>query len=199
MAPELRVDQLVTADPVAAAGFVADTLAAGHEGVVVKALDAPYEAGRRGAVAQGQAGPHAGPGRAGRRVGLGATTRVAVEPPPRRARADPDDPVDATDDDGRGFTMLGKTFKGLTDDTLTWQTEQLLAREVRREGHVVHVRPELVVEIALDGFVRSTRYAGGLAMRFARVRGYRPDRTSTDADTLATARAVATGERPPMG
>ncbi len=72
--------------------------------------------------------------------------------------------------------MLGKTFKGLTDELLAWQTEQLLAREVRRDGHVVHVRPELVVEIALDGFVRSTRYAGGIAMRFARVRGYRPDK-----------------------
>jgi DNA ligase 1 len=74
-----------------------------------------------------------------------------------------------------------------------------LAREVRREGHVLHVRPELVVEIALDGFVRSTRYAGGVALRFARVRGYRPDKGPDDADTLATARAIFRGERPPTG
>ena len=152
VAPELRVDRLVTADPVAAAGFVADTLAAGHEGVVVKALDAPYEAGRRGASWRKVKPVHtldlvvlAAEWGSGRRRGWLSNLHLGA------LAADPDDPVDATDDDGRGFTMLGKTFKGLTDDTLTWQTEQLLAREVRREGHVLHVRPELVVEIAWTG------------------------------------------------
>jgi DNA ligase 1 len=100
-------------------------------------------------------------------------------------------------DDDDGFVMLGKTFKGLTDEVLTWQTEQLLARETHRDGHVVHVRPELVVEIALDGLVRSPRYPGGLALRFARVRGYRPDKAPHEADTLATVRALHAGELPP--
>ena len=85
---------------------------------------------------------------------------------------------------------MGKTFKGLTDELLRWQTEQLLAREVRREGHVVHVRPELVVEVALDGVQRSTRYPGGVALRFARVRRYRDDKPPEDADTIDTVRAM---------
>jgi DNA ligase-1 len=86
--------------------------------------------------------------------------------------------------------MVGKTFKGMTDELLGWQTEQLLAREVRREGHVVHVRPELVVEIALDGVQRSTRYAGGVALRFARVKRYRDDKGPDDADTIETVQAM---------
>ena len=86
--------------------------------------------------------------------------------------------------------MVGKTFKGLTDALLTWQTEQLLAREVSRDGHVVHVRPELVVEIALDGAQRSTRYPGGVALRFARVKRYRDDKDAADADTIDTVRAL---------
>ena len=89
-----------------------------------------------------------------------------------------------------GFVMVGKTFKGMTDALLAWQTEQLLAREVRREGHVVHVRPELVVEIALDGVQRSTRYAGGVALRFARVKRYRDDKEPADADTIDAVRAL---------
>jgi DNA ligase-1 len=87
--------------------------------------------------------------------------------------------------------MVGKTFKGLTDAVLQWQTEALLARAVGREGHVVHVRPELVVEVALDGVQRSRRYPGGVALRFARVRGYRPDRTAADADPIEAVRALA--------
>ncbi|HET7719153.1 MAG TPA: hypothetical protein VFK43_04240, partial [Acidimicrobiales bacterium] len=88
------------------------------------------------------------------------------------------------------FVMVGKTFKGLTDALLQWQTEQLLAREIGREGHVVHVRPELVVEIALDGVQRSTRYPGGVALRFARVRRYRDDKRPEDADTISTVQAL---------
>ena len=86
------------------------------------------------------------------------------------------------------FVMVGKTFKGLTDELLGWQTEQFLAREVERSGHTVHIRPELVVEIALDGAQVSTRYPGGVALRFARGRGYRPDRDPLSADTIEAVR-----------
>jgi DNA ligase 1 len=87
--------------------------------------------------------------------------------------------------------MLGKTFKGMTDEVLAWQTERFLGLETHREGHVVHVRPEQVVEIAFDGLQRSTRYAGGLALRFARVVRYRDDKTAEEADTIETVRALA--------
>lgn len=194
---DLRVDQLLTADPAEAEAFAGRTLAAGHEGVMIKALDAPYEAGRRGASWRKVKPVHtldlvvlAAEWGSGRRRPWLSNLHLG-------ARAEPGDPVDL-EHEGLGFTMLGKTFKGLTDATLTWQTEALLAREVRRERHVVHVRPELVVEIALDGFVRSTRYRGGLALRFARVRGYRDDKGPADADTLASARAIFHGERPPV-
>jgi DNA ligase 1 len=198
--PELRVDQLRTADAGAAEDFLQRTLAAGHEGVMVKSLDAPYEAGRRGASWRKVKPVHtldlvvlAAEWGSGRRRSWLSNLHLG-------ALAGPGDPVDLTaevDGEELGFTMLGKTFKGLTDATLRWQTEALLAREVRRDRHVVHVRPELVVEIALDGFVRSTRYAGGIALRFARVRGYREDKGPRDADTLTTAHAVFTGTRPP--
>ena len=96
----------------------------------------------------------------------------------------------ARDQDG-GFVMLGKTFKGLTDALLTWQTAELLAREIGREGHVVHVRPELVVEIAFEGLQASTRYPAGLALRFARVRRYRTDKAAAAADTIHRVQALA--------
>jgi DNA ligase-1 len=89
--------------------------------------------------------------------------------------------------------MLGKTFKGLTDELLAWQTEQLLARQTGREGIVVHVRPELVVEIAFDGIQTSSRYASGMALRFARVKRYRDDKTAAEADTVETVRALRDG------
>ena len=89
--------------------------------------------------------------------------------------------------------MLGKTFKGLTDEMLAWQTEQLLELEVAREGHVVHVRPELVVEIAFDGVQTSPRYPGGVALRFARVLRHRPDKGPGEADTIDTVRAIHGG------
>jgi DNA ligase 1 len=98
----------------------------------------------------------------------------------------------ARDDSAEGgFVMLGKTFKGMTDEMLAWQTERFLALETSRSGHVVHVRPEQVVEIAFDGLQRSTRYPGGLALRFARVVRYRDDKTAAEADTIATVRDVA--------
>jgi len=91
--------------------------------------------------------------------------------------------------------MLGKTFKGMTDEMLAWQTERLLELETHREGHVVFVRPELVVEVAFDGVQTSPRYPGGMALRFARVKGYRPDKAASEADTVETVRAIhAPGE-----
>jgi DNA ligase 1 len=178
-----------TADPDEARTLVEDVLAAGHEGVVVKDLDAPYAAGRRGSAWRKVKPVHtldlvvlAAEWGSGRRRGWLSNLHLG-------ARAD----------DGDGHVMLGKTFKGLTDDTLAWQTEQLLARETHRDGHVVHVRPELVVEIALDGVVRSPRYPGGLALRFARVRGYRPDKGPPAADTLSDVQAIHDGRRSPSG
>ncbi|MEP6550811.1 MAG: ATP-dependent DNA ligase, partial [Gemmatimonadales bacterium] len=87
-----------------------------------------------------------------------------------------------------GLVMLGKTFKGMTDEMLEWQTKEFLAREVRREGHVVYVRPELVVEVAFNEVQTSSQYPGGVALRFARVKGYRPDKTAGAADTIDTVR-----------
>ncbi len=95
--------------------------------------------------------------------------------------------------------MLGKTFKGMTDEMLAWQTERFLALETHREGHVVHVRPEQVVEIAIDGIQRSTRYPGGVALRFARVVRYREDKAADDADTLESVRTLGQEERRDSG
>jgi DNA ligase-1 len=89
-----------------------------------------------------------------------------------------------------GFVMLGKTFKGMTDELLAWQTKELLARETYREGHVVHVRPELVIEIAFNEVQRSSQYPGGVALRFARVKGYRPDKRVDEADTIDAVRSL---------
>jgi DNA ligase-1 len=92
-------------------------------------------------------------------------------------------------DPAGGFVMLGKTFKGMTDEMLAWQTERFLELETGRDGHVVHVAPVQVVEIAIDGVQRSSRYPGGVALRFARVRRYRDDKTADQADTIDTVRA----------
>ena len=178
-----RIGRVTTSDVEVVASFLRDALTAGHEGVMVKDLDAPYEAGRRGASWRKIKPVHildlvvlAAEWGSGRRRGWLSNLHLGAR-------------------DGDRFVMLGKTFKGLTDETLTWQTEALLQRETRREGHVVHVRPELVVEIAFDGLVRSPRYPGGLALRFARVRGYRSDKSAAEADTLADVRAIHSGER----
>ena len=96
----------------------------------------------------------------------------------------------ARDPAGGGFVMLGKTFKGMTDAMLAWQTERLLELETRRDEYTVHVRPELVVEIAFDGVQRSSRYPGGVALRFARVKGYRPDKRAEEADTIDAVRSA---------
>jgi DNA ligase 1 len=177
--PAFRVPRIVTSDVEEGVRFQTDALDRGHEGVMVKSLAAPYAAGRRGsawikvktartldlvvlAVEWGS----------GRREGWLSNLHLGARDP-------------ATG----GFVMLGKTFKGMTDELLEWQTKELLARETHRDGHVVHVRPELVVEIAFNEVQRSPHYPGGVALRFARVKGYRPDKKSDEADTIDAVRA----------
>ena len=176
----LRVPRLVTADDAEAQAFQADALARGHEGVVVKSLDAPYAAGRRGA----------GWIKVKPRHTLDLVVLAAEWGHGRRQGWLSNLHLGARADDGSGFVMLGKTFKGLTDQLLAWQTEQLLVRELRREGITVFVHPDLVVEIAFDGLQRSTRYPGGVALRFARVLRYRDDKRADEADTLAAVLAL---------
>jgi DNA ligase-1 len=171
--------RLLTADPEAATAFGDGALAMGHEGVMVKDLDSPYEAGRRG-----------GSWRKVKPVRTLDLVVLAVEWGSGRRQGWLSNLwLGAKGEDG--FVMVGKTFKGLTDALLEWQTEQLLAREAHREGHVVHVRPELVVEIALDGVQRSTRYPGGVALRFARVKRYREDKDPADADTIEAVHSLS--------
>jgi ATP-dependent DNA ligase I len=179
--PALLMPRLVTSSSAEASEFFADAVARGHEGVVVKSLDTPYAAGRRGAgwikvkprhtldlVVLAVEWGH------GRRRGWLSNLHLGARDP-------------ATG----GFVMLGKTFKGLTDELLTWQTSRLLELESRRDAYTVYVRPELVVEIAFDGVQRSPRYPGGLALRFARVLRYRSDKPAGEADTIDMVRALA--------
>ena len=182
--PALVIPRIVTADVDAAEAFYADALARGHEGVMAKALDAPYEAGRRGASWLKVKRAHtldlvvlAAEWGHGRRHGWLSNLHLGARDPDRAVSAD-------------GWVMLGKTFKGMTDALLEWQTHELLARATRREGHVVWVAPELVVEIAFNDLQESPQYPGGLALRFARVKGYRSDKTAQDADTIETVRAL---------
>jgi DNA ligase-1 len=175
-----RLPSIVTASPEEAAAFLDGAVAAGHEGVMVKALDAPYDAGRRGGAWRKIKPVHtldlvvlAAEWGHGRRTGWLSNLHLG-------ARGDAGE-----------FVMVGKTFKGLTDDLLRWQTERLQQLEVGTEsGYVVHVRPELVVEVAIDGVQASTRYPGGVALRFARVRRYREDKTPADADHITTVQAM---------
>jgi ATP-dependent DNA ligase I len=176
----LRVPRLVTASPEEGRGFLDAALARGHEGIMVKALDAPYEAGRRGRrwlklkpvrtldlVVLAAEWGH------GRRRGWLSNLHLGAR-----------DPLTG------GFVMLGKTFKGMTDETLAWQTARLQELAVSREGHTVYVRPELVVEVAFNDLQASPQYPGGLALRFARIKGYRPDKLAADADTIDTLREI---------
>jgi len=179
----LRVPRIETADPDEAERFLDDALEHGHEGVMVKTLDAPYEAGRRGASWLKVKRAHtldlvvlAVEWGHGRRKGWLSNLHLGARDP-------------ATG----GFVMLGKTFKGMTDEMLAWQTERFLELETHRDAYTVYVRPELVVEVAFDGVQGSPRYPGGLALRFARVKGYRPDKRPEDADTIETVRAIHAG------
>lgn len=177
----LRVRRTLVADPddpevrAAADAFFTDTLRRGHEGVVVKDLAAAYSAGRRGASWLKVKPVHtldlvvlAVERGSGRRTGKLSNLHLGARRP-----------------DGT-FAMLGKTFKGLTDALLDWQTERLGELATGDDGHVVTVRPELVVEIAYDGLQRSTRYPAGVTLRFARVLRYREDKTAQQADTVET-------------
>jgi DNA ligase-1 len=174
-----RIPRIETADPAAGEAFLDAALARGHEGVLVKSLAAPYEAGRRGS----------GWVKVKRAQTLDLVVLAAEWGHGRRQGRLSNLHLGARDPASGGFVMLGKTFKGMTDAMLDWQTEKLLELAAAREGHVVHVRPELVVEIAFDGVQRSSRYPGGLALRFARVKGYRPDKTPAEADTIDAVRA----------
>lgn len=179
-----RVDRLVTADLVAAEDFLKTTLAAGHEGVMAKSMTAPYEAGRRGAGWLKVKPVHtldlvvlAVEWGSGRRQGKLSNIHLGARDP-------------ATG----GYVMLGKTFKGMTDAMLEWQTTRFSELAVGgTEGYVVRVRPEQVVEIAFDGLQASSRYPGGLALRFARVLRYRDDKGPGEADTIETVRAMYAG------
>ncbi len=180
-----RVPRTVATDAQSARAVLAEALARGHEGVLVKALDAPYAAGRRGAgwlkvkprhtldlVVLAVEWGH------GRRRGWLSNLHLGAREP-----------------DGSGFVMLGKTFKGLTDAMLRWQTDALLALETHRDDWTVHVRPELVVEIAFDGVQASRRYPGGVTLRFARVLRHRPDKPASEVDTLDAVLAVHAASR----
>ena len=187
VASQWRIPATVTDDPVVAAAVLDDALAAGHEGVMVKAVGSRYEAGRRG--------------KSWRKVKPVRTFDLVVLAAEwghgRRRGWLSNLHLGARDPGANGFVMVGKTFKGLTDALLTWQTERLRELAVDERGITVFVRPELVVEIALDGVQVSTRYAGGVALRFARVRRYRPDKSPGEADTIDAVRALlpASGQR----
>jgi DNA ligase 1 len=174
---DLRLPTLDTSAADEAEAFAAGALDAGHEGVMVKALDSPYQAGRRGATWRKVKPVHT----------LDLVVLAAEWGHGRRRGWLSNLHLGARGDDG-SFVMVGKTFKGMTDALLEWQTAELqrlaIGDERTREAHVVHVRPERVVEIALDGVQRSTRYPGGVALRFARVRRYRDDKAPAQADTI---------------
>ena len=175
----LRVPRTVTADPVVASEVLAAAVQLGHAGVVVKSLDAPYEAGRRGA----------GWLKVKPRHTLDLVVLAAEWGHGRRRGWLSNLHLGARDPEG-GFVMLGKTFKGLTDAMLAWQTERLQELAVTSDDWVVQVRPELVVEIAFDGVQTSPRYPGGMALRFARVLRHRPDKRPEEADTVDAVRAI---------
>jgi len=179
--PDLLVPRLWADRPEAAQGFFDELVAAGHEGVVVKDATAPYAAGRRGA----------GWVKVKPRHTLDLVVLAVEWGSGRRQGWLSNIHLGARDPGTGGFVMLGKTFKGMTDAMLAWQTERFLELETSRGGHVVHVRPEQVVEVAFDGVQRSSRYPGGMALRFARVLRYRDDKTAEEADTVETVRSIA--------
>jgi DNA ligase-1 len=176
----LAVSHRRLSDPAAAEEFFREALATGHEGLMAKAVDQPYAAGSRGRSWLKIKHAHtldlvvlAAEWGSGRRKGWLSNLHLGARDPERG-----------------GFVMLGKTFKGLTDEILKWQTGAFLELETAREGHVVHIRPELVVEIAFNDIQDSPFYPGGFALRFARVKGYRPDKTAAQADTIQTVREL---------
>jgi DNA ligase-1 len=180
IAPQLKIPGLLTSDAEAGQRVLEESLRAGHEGVVVKDAGSVYAAGRRG-----KAWRKVKPVRTYDLVVLGAEWGHG-----RRQGKLSNLHLGARDPRTGAFVMVGKCFKGLTDELLAWQTAELLARETERRGIAVLVRPELVAEVALDGVQSSTRYPGGVALRFARVKRYRPDKTAAEADTIDDLRAL---------
>lgn len=176
-----RVARLITADPRAAQAFLDGALARGHEGVMVKSLTAPYEAGRRGAGWLKVKPVHT----------LDLVVLAVEWGSGRRHGKLSNIHLGARDAATGGFVMLGKTFKGMTDAMLTWQTERFLTlADGPTDGWVVRVRPEQVVEVAFDGIQTSSRYPGGMALRFARVLRYRDDKTAAEVETIDTVRLL---------
>jgi len=180
VAEQWRVPRIITADPAAADAFVQDTLSRGHEGVVVKSLESPYEAGRRGT----------GWIKVKPTLDLDLVILAAEWGHGRRSGWLSNLHLGARDPESGSFVMLGKTFKGLTDQMLRWQTQRLLELEDHRDRWTVYVRPELVAEIAFDSVQRSPRYPGGVTLRFARVVRYREDKHPEEADTIQTIQAL---------
>jgi DNA ligase-1 len=180
IAPQLKIPGVLTTDPQEAQRVLDESLRAGHEGVVVKDAASYYAAGRRG--------------KAWRKVKPVRTYDLVVLAAEwghgRRQGWLSNLHLGARDPSSGEFVMVGKCFKGLTDELLRWQTKEFLERETGRRGIAVLVRPELVVEIALDGVQSSTRYPGGVALRFARVKRYRPDKNSDEADAIDDLRAL---------
>jgi DNA ligase-1 len=187
VAGEHRMPGTLRPSPTEAAAFLEKALGAGHEGVMVKALDAPYAAGRRGRAWQKVKPVHTLD-----LVVLGAEWGYG-----RRTGTLSNIHLGARDPAGGEPVMVGKTFKGMTDALLAWQTETFPRYAREQRGNEVLLRPELVVEIELDGVQRSPRYPGGVALRFARVVRYRPDKTAAEADTIQTLRALL--RTPPAG
>lgn len=181
LAPHLVVPRVVTTDPAVAQQFFDDLVAAGHEGVVIKDATSPYAAGRRGSGWTKVKPTHT----------LDLVVLAVERGSGRRQGWLSNIHLGARDPDTGGFVMIGKTFKGMTDEMLRWQTERFTELAVGdASGYVVEVRPEQVVEIALDGLQRSSRYPGGVALRFARVLRYRDDKRAEEADTIDTVRAL---------
>jgi DNA ligase-1 len=180
----LIIPRRVTGDAREAQTFFAEALAHGHEGVMAKSLDAPYEAGNRGASWL----------KVKRSWTLDLVVLAAEWGHGRRQGFLSNLHLGARDPQG-GFVMLGKTFKGLTDELLRWQTQKLRELEIGRDAYTVHVRPELVVEVEFNDIQASPHYPGGLALRFARVKRYRSDKRAQDADTIDTVRAIYAGQQ----
>ncbi|MFO1313339.1 MAG: ATP-dependent DNA ligase [Burkholderiales bacterium] len=172
--------RIVTADREAAQRFYEETIAAGHEGVMVKAPAAPYDPGARSAAWLKVKRVHT----------LDLVVLAAEWGHGRRSGHLSNLHLGALDRATGRYVMLGKTFKGMTDAILAWQTREILAREVSRDAWTVHVRPELVVEVTFNDLQASPRYPGGLALRFARIKSYRPDKRAADADTMDRVRAI---------
>jgi DNA ligase-1 len=180
----LRVPRIVTSDRTEAARFFDAALAQRHEGVMAKALDQPYEAGRRGAGWLKIKRPNT----------LDLVVLAAEWGNGRREGWLSNLHLGARDPQHGGFVMLGKTFKGLTDEMLAWQTREFLRREASRDAYTVYLRPEIVVEVAFNEVQASSQYPGGLALRFARVKAYRPDKRAEEADTIDTVRQIHAGQ-----